>query len=63
MTMGLVWGWMASQKVDLIYSSTLYDVVTAATFVATFIFLGESFSLTQFWGIILAIAGMILMNQ
>ena len=60
---GLVWGWMASQKESIIMSSTLYDVTMAITYVAVLHFLGESISLVQFWGIVLAVVGMILVNQ
>jgi hypothetical protein len=60
---GLVWGWMASQRVSLIYASTLYDATMAIVYVITFICLGENVSLIQFWGIVLSIVGIILINQ
>ena len=60
---GLIWGWMASQKESIIMSSTLYDVTMAITYVVVLNLLGESITLTQFWGIVLAVVGMILVNQ
>lgn len=60
---GLIWGWMASQKQSIIMSSTLYDVTMAITYVLVLILLGETLTLTQFWGIVLAVVGIILVNQ
>ena len=44
-------------------SSTLYDVTMAITYVLVLIILGETLTLTQFWGIVLAVVGIILVNQ
>jgi hypothetical protein len=52
---GLVWGWMASQKVSVIYASTLYYATMAVVYVITLISLGETVSLIQFWGIVATI--------
>jgi len=60
---GLIWGWMASQKQSIIMSSTLYDVTMAITYVLVLILLGETLTLTQFWGIVLAAVGIVLVNQ
>ena len=60
---GLIWGWMASQKQSIIMSSTLYDVTMAITYVLVLILLGETLTLTQFWGIVLAVVGIVLVNQ
>jgi hypothetical protein len=61
---GFAWGWMASRKeVSLIYASTLYDVIMAVFYVLAFLILGDTLSLVQVCGIILAVAGIVLINQ
>ena len=60
---GLVWGWMVSQKKNLVYTSVLYDALMAITYILVLIFLGEKLTLIQFLGITLAIVGIILVNS
>ena len=60
---GLVWGWMVSQKKNLVYTSVLYDALMAITYILVLIFLGEKLTLIQFLAITLAIVGIILVNS
>lgn len=60
---GLVWGWMVSQKKKLVFTSTLYDSLMAITYITVLLILGEKLTLIQFWGIILTIVGIILVNS
>lgn len=58
---GAVWGWMARQRgMSLIYSSILYDVVYAVTYVLALAAFGEGMTWVQAVGVGLAILGTVL---
>ena len=57
----LVWMWMAKRgQMSLAYASVIYDVIYAATYFLALVYLGERPALLQWFGITLAVVGVVL---
>lgn len=60
---GLIWGYMSTSGKNLMYLSVLFDVLTAVTYIVTFIILGDKITVNQFLGILMSLVGIALIND
>lgn len=59
---GVVWGWVASYSHNLSVTSVLVNVIYTFSFILGFYILGDRLSAMQITGLLVALAGIIMMN-
>ena len=62
MIIGYLWGRMVKLGYQLSYISILYDVITSITYLLTFYMLGDRLKPMQILGVVIAIAGVVIIS-
>lgn len=59
---GLVWGYISRRVQSLSLASVVVDVVYAVSYVSGFLLLGETLTMRQVAGFLVALAGVVMMS-